>query len=224
MHDAMQPTTGAGPATRKGEETRERILAAATELIHQRGFKNTGVAEILAASGVPRGSFYFYFESKEELGCVLLARYRERQREALTEAFPADAPAIPAILAFFEQSARSQIEGGCKAGCLLGNLAAEITDEHQGLRRELSGVLEDVQQALAGALARGQASGELSADFAPDAAAVFVLSVFEGSILLAKARRDPRALEASMTMLARYLETLRRGAASRTPAGKEGHA
>jgi len=224
MHDAMQPAAATGPATRKGEETRERILAAATELIHQRGFKNTGVAEILAASGVPRGSFYFYFESKEELGCVLLARYREKQREALPAVFPPDAPAIPTILAFFEVSVLSQIEGGCKAGCLLGNLAAEITDEHQGLRRELAGVLEDVQGALAGALARGQARGELSADFAPDAAATFVLSVFEGSILLAKARRDPRALEASMIMLARYLETLTRVAASGTPAGKDGHA
>jgi hypothetical protein len=77
---------------------------------------------------------------------------------------------------------------------------------------------------LAGALARGQARGELSADFAPDAAAMFVLSVFEGSILLAKARRDPKALEASMIMLARYLETLKRVAASGTPAGKDGHA
>jgi len=224
MHDTAQPAAGASPATRKGEETRERILEAATELIHQRGFKNTGVAEILAASGVPRGSFYFYFESKEELGCVLLARYRERQRETLPEVFPEDALAIPTILAFFEQSVRSQIEGGCKSGCLLGNLAAEITDEHRGLRLELAGVIEDVEHALAGALARGQARGELRVDFAPEAAATFVLSVFEGSILLAKARRDPQALEASMTMLARYLETLRRGAASGTPARKEGHA
>ena len=192
MHDTAQPAAGASPATKKGEETRERILETATELIHQRGFKNTGVAEILAASGVPRGSFYFYFESKEELGCVLLARYRERQRAALPEVFPEDAPAIPTILAFFEESVRSQIEGGCKSGCLLGNLAAEITDEHRGLRLELAGVIQDVEHALAGALARGQARGELRADFAAEAAATFVLSVFEGSILLAKARRDPR--------------------------------
>ena len=73
-------------------------------------------------------------------------------------------------------------------------------------------------------MARGQARGELSTDFAPEAAADFFLSVFEGSILLAKARRDPQALEASLSMLARYLETLRRVAASNPPAGKEGRA
>ena len=215
MHDEVTTPTQAAPATKKGEETRERILAAATELIHQRGYRATGVADILAASGVPRGSFYFYFASKEELGRELLARYREHQRDGLRHAFPEGAPVIPTILAFFEATARSQAEGGCRSGCLLGNLAAEMTDENEGLRQELAGVLHDVQQAMAGAFARGQASGELSADFAPEAAADFVFSVFEGSILLAKARRDPRALEASMGMLARHLESLR---------GKAGHA
>ncbi|MEP7027290.1 MAG: TetR family transcriptional regulator C-terminal domain-containing protein [Candidatus Eisenbacteria bacterium] len=224
MNESTQLPATATPATKKGEETRDRILAAATDLIHQRGFKSTGVADILAASGVPRGSFYFYFASKEELGCVLLARYRERQREALEQAFPLDAPVATTILAFFERSARAQAEGGCKSGCLLGNLAAEITDENEDMRRELAGVLQDVQQAMAGAFGAGQERGELSADFAPGAAADFVLSVFEGSILLAKARRDPRALEASVTMLARYLETLSWRAGSQAPTGKEGPA
>jgi TetR/AcrR family transcriptional regulator, transcriptional repressor for nem operon len=221
MQDAT-PTTG--PATRKGEETKDRILAAATDLIHQQGYKATGVAEILAASGVPKGSFYFYFASKEELGRVLIQRYREKQREELARIFPEGAEAIPTIRGFLEGWARMQAEGGCKSGCLLGNLAAEITDENEELRREIAGTLHDVQQALSGILANGQARGELSADFAPDAGADFLLSVFEGSILLAKARRDPKALEASVTMLARYLETLRSKAASNPPAGKDGRA
>ena len=222
MNEA-QPSS-ASPATRKGEETRDRILAAATELIHQRGYKNTGVAEILTASGVPRGSFYFYFASKEELARVLIARYRLRLREELAKAFPEDAEAIPRIRAFFEESARMQTEGGCKSGCLLGNLAAEITDENEELRRGIAGTLHDLRQGLSEALARGQMRGELSADFVPEAGADFLLSVFEGSILLAKARRDPHALEASLTMLARYLETLRKRAASIPPAGKAGQA
>ena len=211
------------PATKKGEETRDRILAAATELIHQRGYKATGVAEIVAASGVPKGSFYFYFASKEELGRVLLQRYRAKQAEELTRTFPEDAQAIPTIRAFFEHAVSNMSDTACKSGCLLGNLAAEIT-ESEDLRRELAGVLHDLQQALAGAVKRGQARGELTKDFAPEAAADFFLSVFEGSILLAKARRDPQALEASFSMLVRYLETLRQQAASNPPAGKEGRA
>jgi TetR/AcrR family transcriptional repressor of nem operon len=218
MQDATQTPTQ--PATRKGEETRDRILAAATELIHRHGYKATGVAEIVAASGVPKGSFYFYFASKEELGRVLLQRYREKQREELALVFPPDAPAIPTIRAFFEGGVRKMSDEGCGRGCLLGNLAAEITESEE-LRKELAGVLHDLQQGLAGAIARGQAAGELASDFAPESAADFFLSVFEGSILLAKARRDTKALEASLSMLLRYLETLRSKSASNPPAGKE---
>jgi TetR/AcrR family transcriptional regulator, transcriptional repressor for nem operon len=213
----------AQPATKKGEETRERILAAATELIHQRGYNATGLSEIVAASGVPKGSFYFYFASKEELGRVLLQRYRAKQAEELALIFPEDAPAIPTIRGFFEHAVRMQADSGCKSGCLLGNLAAEIT-ESEDLRKELEGVLSDLQQALAGAVRRGQERAELARDFSPESAADFFLSVFEGSILLAKARRDPQALEASLAMLVRYLETLRQKAASNPPAGKEGRA
>src|SRR5690349_24968665 len=71
------------PVTRKGEETRNRILEAARRLIHERGYKNTGLQDILAESGVPRGSFYFYFPSKEALGLTLLSTYRARHHAEL---------------------------------------------------------------------------------------------------------------------------------------------
>lgn len=206
----MSTTTSTGPVTRKGEETRDRILAAATELIHRRGFKETGVAEILAASGVPKGSFYFYFKSKEELGRELLIRYRVTARERLErDVFPPTGEVIPQVVAFFRSSASSQAEGGCQAGCLLGNLAAEITDIHEDLRREVVQCFLELKGAFADALERGQRSQELAADFAPEAAAEFLMSVMEGSILLAKASREPAAFEGVQVSLVRYLETLR---------------
>jgi TetR/AcrR family transcriptional repressor of nem operon len=203
------PTTVSPPSTKKGEETKARILAAATELIHRNGFRKTGLTDILVASGVPKGSFYFYFESKDALGKELLARFRERQRELLlTKVFPPDGRAMPQLLAFFQETLRSQTAGGCKAGCLLGNLAAEITDENPGIQQEVAETFLELKQIMAGAIARGQASGELRTDFAADAAAEFLISVMEGSILVAKARRDPAAIESSTVMIARYLTTL----------------
>lgn len=206
----MNATPSAIPATRKGEETRERILAAATELIHRRGFKETGLADILAASGVPKGSFYFYFRSKEDLGRELLVRYRERARAHLErEAFPPTGEVLPQVVAFFDATARSQADGGCEAGCLLGNLAAEVTNIHEDLRREVVRCFLDLREAFADALERGQNSGELAPDFDPGAAADFLMSVLEGSILLAKARREPGAFAGVQDSLTRYLETLR---------------
>jgi TetR/AcrR family transcriptional repressor of nem operon len=198
------------PARRKGEETKDRILAAARFLIHQRGYKNTGLAEILEASGVPRGSFYFYFKSKEELGKELLLRYRQALREdAETNLFPPASEVIPQFLAFYRQTAHRQSEHGCQSGCLIGNLAAEITDVHEDLRREVAATFLEMKDVFAGALRRGQASGELAQDFAAAAAADFLLSAIEGTVLVAKARREPGMFEAGEVMLDRYLETLR---------------
>jgi TetR/AcrR family transcriptional regulator, transcriptional repressor for nem operon len=209
------PTPTGGPSTRKGEETRDRILAAATELIHRQGFKETGLSDILAASGVPKGSFYHYFPSKEDLGRELLGRYRREAREHLErEAFPPTGDVIPQFVRYFAESARQQTEGGCKAGCLLGNLAAEITNIHEDLRREVAQSFLELREVFADALERGQRTGELAADFAPAAAAEFLVSVLEGSILLAKARREPAPFAGVQASLHRYLDSLRNPARS----------
>ena len=205
----MNAPNPAAPATKKGEETRDRILAAATELIHAQGFKETGLTDILAASGVPKGSFYHYFPSKEDLGKELLVRYRREARAYLErEAFPPTGEVIPRFLRFFEESAREQTEGGCKAGCLLGNLAAEITNMHEDMRREVAQCFLELREVFADALERGQRTGELASDFEPDAAAEFLVSVMEGSILLAKARRAPTAFAGVQASLTRYLASL----------------
>ncbi len=195
---------------RRGEETKSRILAAATELIHRQGYKNTGLQEILDASGVPKGSFYFYFKNKEELGREILARYRATFREEVIPIFASVREAIPQVEAFFREIARMQMDGGCKSGCLIGNLAAETTDVHDDLRREVVACLNDLRQLFADALARGQRTGELADDFVPAMAGGFLVSVLEGTILVAKARREPEAFRDCETMLTRYLDTLRR--------------
>ncbi len=205
----MNASNPVPPATRKGEETRDRILAAATELIHTQGFKETGLSDILAASDVPKGSFYHYFESKEDLGRELIARYRHEARQYLErEAFPPTGEVIPQFLRFFAESARQQTEGGCKSGCLLGNLAAEITNMHEDLRREVAQCFVELREVFADALERGQRTAELAGDFAPGAAAEFLVSVMEGSILLAKARREPTAFAGVQASLTRYLASL----------------
>lgn len=205
------------PSTRRGDETKARILAAATELIHARGYKNTGLHEILEASGVPKGSFYFYFRSKEDLATELISRYRKSfQEDAVVRFFPPDGDPIAQILGFYRDIARFQTDGGCKMGCLIGNLAAEVTDGHEGMRREVLGCFNDIKELIAAALTRGQTTGDLVADFSPQQASGFLLSVLEGTILLAKAGREPRAFVDSDAMLTRYLETLR---ATKAPAG-----
>lgn len=57
------------------QETRQHILDVAKALMTQKGYTAVGLAEVVAAAGVPKGSFYYYFKSKEEFGQALLQEY-----------------------------------------------------------------------------------------------------------------------------------------------------
>ena len=52
--------------------TRDRIIETGAEIIHRKGFNHTGIQEILTAAGVPKGSFYNYFKSKDEFGLEVI--------------------------------------------------------------------------------------------------------------------------------------------------------
>jgi AcrR family transcriptional regulator len=64
-----------GKSTMRKETTKDRILGHGAQIIHHKGFKNTGIQEILHSAGVPKGSFYFYFKSKEDFGLELIDYY-----------------------------------------------------------------------------------------------------------------------------------------------------
>ena len=53
-------------------DTKRKILEHGARLVHMKGFNHTGIQEILEVAGVPKGSFYFYFKSKEEFGLELV--------------------------------------------------------------------------------------------------------------------------------------------------------
>ena len=68
-------------------DTRDRLIEAASRLIHAQGFSATGVAPILESAGTGASSFYHFFGSKEELLVAVLERYRERlEKEIVTPA------------------------------------------------------------------------------------------------------------------------------------------
>ena len=61
---------------KKGEESRQRLICCAAELFWKNGYSATGINEILTQTGLPKGSFYFYFKSKDELAVEVIAYYQ----------------------------------------------------------------------------------------------------------------------------------------------------
>jgi TetR/AcrR family transcriptional regulator, transcriptional repressor for nem operon len=179
----------------KKESTREKVLAVAAELIHRQGFNHTGIQEILANAGVPKGSFYFYFKSKEDLGLALIERYgeviRTRARSFFSEALR---PPLERLRSFF-QSARTRLEAdGCQKGCPIGNLCQEMSDLSPVFRQKLEAVLASVAGEVAGLLRQARQAGELPAHLDPEDTARFILSSWQGALLIMKVEKSVEPL------------------------------
>lgn len=178
------------------KNARQNILEAAAPLIHSQGFHRTGLKEILDAAGVPKGSFYFYFKSKEDFGLALIDHYADSMGALAASILAEDgSPALERLSRFFTVLCGRMAERGCANGCPIGNLAQEVSDLSPGMRARLSQVMEGFTRRVESVLASAAEAGELPGGLDPARTAGFVVDAWEGAILRSKADKDPAPLD-----------------------------
>lgn len=132
--------------------TKERILDAAEELMWEKSFHSVGLNEILKAVGVPKGSFYHYFESKEHFGVEMLNHYiREATLKKSEMLLNRDTEADPMkrLITFLEGSIARFSENDGKCPCLVLKLASEVTSFSEPMRVVLADGLKTWLDILA---------------------------------------------------------------------------
>lgn len=187
--------------------TQTRILETARRLIHFQGYEATGIAQILQEAGVRSGSFYFFFKSKEALLLELLRTYRQMLwPEVMQPAYDATKDPVERVFAVLGGYRQMLLLADFKLGCPIGNLALEVSDSVKGARKLINANLEDWKRVITGWLCEAQERFLPGTDLADLAA--FVLSVMEGGILTARARRDIEPYDRSVAALRRHFERL----------------
>lgn len=144
-------------------DTRQQILDTARAIIVSKGFAAVGLSEILAAAGVPKGSFYHWFRSKDQFGEALLERHFEgylEQTDALLAAPGQNAAAR--LLAFFGRWHALQSGDDLTERCLVVKLSAEVCDLSESMRATLEHGTTQVLARLEGCLRQGISDGELT--------------------------------------------------------------
>ena len=180
----------------KANSTRDHVLAHAAALIRERGFRSTSIGDLLERADVQKGSFYYYFPSKEALGHAVLDRWTEELRTRLLDFLtsPDGPPPLERIGAALDGFVTEQEASNCRGGCPFGNLAVELADVHEGFRRRLSDAFCRLSTAFADLLERAQRTGQLRADADPRALGDFLVASIEGGILLAKVHKSAATL------------------------------
>jgi len=176
---------------------REQLLSAGLETLHRRGYNATSVQDITEAAGVPKGSFYNHFESKEALGAEAVVKYRETSEAWNATRVLGDMKAAPLtrLRKYFESLAERALKTESWSGCLLGNFACELSNQSPLIREQVAVAFAEWSDEIALVIGEAQRAGALSKDLPPKALAEFLINSWEGALLRAQVDKDRGPLQ-----------------------------
>jgi len=172
-------------------EVRARLLAAGLDLVHARGFSASGVKDITDAAGVPKGSFYAYFPSKEAFAAAILDHYWSDIEARILPVLDARGTAQERITRFFRALADEHEAADFLLGCLVGNLSLELGGSSEPVRAELLRILSRWDDALARAVRSGQRGSDgVRTDLGAEEIASLLIEAWEGAAIRGKVTRS----------------------------------
>ncbi|MGW4141228.1 TetR/AcrR family transcriptional regulator [Streptomyces mirabilis] len=178
-------------------DAREKILNAAQSLIELRGYSALGVAEICKAAGVPKGSFYYFFESKEALALAVLDEHWDAQKSAWARVLNSDEEPLRRLYRLFEETEAGQRAGqqscGTVSGCLFGNLSLEMSNHTELIRTRLQEIFDAQVEMVESVITEARAREEVTTPDTREAARA-VVAQLEGQVLFAKLYNNTRRL------------------------------
>lgn len=180
----------------KRPDSREQLLNAGVAALHSKGFNGCGVQEITEAAGVPKGSFYNYFESKEVFSAEVLEHYwGQLASKNLAILSDENIPALTRLKSYFVQRAEVHGEGNYERGCMIGNLATEVTGQSRLVRDRLGGLFAEWVRVIANCIRDAQEAGEIDSDLPSEIIASFLVNAWQGSVMRAKVDRDSSSFD-----------------------------
>lgn len=187
------------------DDTRQHILETGNRIIAGKGFSGVGLNEILKAAEVPKGSFYHYFESKEQYGQALLESYFAAYLAGIDALLQAPGqPARDRLLSYWQRWLDSQCADCADQKCLVVKLSAEVADLSDAMRLTLRDGTDQIIARIAACIEAGTGDGSLP-PLAAESTARLLYQLWLGASLLAKLHRNRSPLEEAMQATLRLL-------------------
>jgi len=202
---------------KQGESRRDDIIRAGAELIYARGYTATGLQDILDRASVPKGSFYFYFRSKEDFGIEIINHFASLVG-GMFSGILLDGAVTPMVrleklFTFFESYYRKK---GYTGGCPIGNLSLEMADVSEKFRKRLEAVIDEMVGHIERCLKDGVSDGSFTREIDTAGTARFIFHGFEGALLHMKVTKSIGPLRAYKNQIFDYLRRLGRDAGKKS--------
>lgn len=186
----------------------EKLLDAGEHAFRETSFSESGINEILASSGVPKGSFYHHFASKEAFGIAVANRYNEAQVAAAKGCLEDPSlPPIDRLRLFFESARKDMGNRKFQQGCLMCNLSTELADERPAFQAVLDTHWQNLTAVVAECLAEADLSEIGLEHLTPEEAADWLMNAWSGALTRMKASGNDAPLALFMRTIFKTEDT-----------------
>jgi TetR/AcrR family transcriptional repressor of nem operon len=178
--------------------TKPRLLEVGLAMLLEHGYNDLGVQGLLAATSIPKGSFYHHFRDKEDFALQVIDQYMQQVHAALDVCLGDHSRRpIERVRRFFELTEQAYREQGYM-GCLLGGLGQELSGVSEVFRRKVEECFSEIANRIATCLEVARASGDIPADADPCAMASLLVDCWEGAALRSRLRGNAEPLTAML--------------------------
>ncbi len=175
---------------------RTNILERGLDVLLTKGYNASGVQEIANAAGIPKGSFYNHFPSKEAFGVAVLNTYAVAAFEMFERHLVAEksAPPLERLTKLFEEWIQSSIEDQAWRGCLVGNLTQEMANASADLRQTVDSIFNRIEGYFCSCLQEAYDRGDIDSDIDVREMSAFLHAAWQGSLLRMKSVQGSQPL------------------------------
>ena len=197
------------PVKSAESNTKRKLLDAAVKLMVCKGFKATTVDEICAGAGVTKGSFFHYFDSKEDLTKATAKHFHDFQQRMFDGAdFRSLADPLDRVHGRLDLLVAVARNPELPKSCLIGNLAQEVSGTHEEIRCVCDGVFNAAVADFERDVAAAKLKHAPKAGFDPASVARLYVTLIQGSMVMVKVSKNPAIFEENVGHLRRYIEAL----------------
>ncbi len=192
---------------RKGDITRQMIIARAAAVLNQQGYHASSLADIMAATGLEKGGIYHHFRGKDDLALAAFDYAIELVWQRLRTAMRHQSNAADRLIALAQAYQDMADDPPIPGGCPILNTGVEASGTHPALRARARGAMDSLLRFMEKVIARGQERGEIRAEVMGATTAPLFIGMIEGGLLLARLYDEPRFVHGAVDQVVHLIET-----------------
>ncbi len=189
----------------KGERTKQHIIEQVAPLFNAQGYFGTSLSDVLEVTGLPKGTIYRYFESKDELALAAFDFAYARLREKFAKAIRENKNTVKRLLAIITEYSALLDDPYLYGGCPIFNTAVEGDDAHPVLLQRAREAMDEWRNMIHITIRKGKQRKEMRQVNEDEVASVLISSI-EGAIVMAKLYKDQKHIRRTVEHLKNYVQ------------------